>query len=657
MSFDVFDTCIVRRVGAPSELFHEVGQALARKAGIAFTEAFARQFVEWRAEAARRAHRRASREEPTLQEIWHQFGELFGRERLLDIDGPALELETENTWLHPIQQTRERVAQERAAGRRILFISDTYHPGSFVEDWLRNHGFAAAGDPVYVSAEAGRTKRSGTLFRHVLEREGLKPGELLHIGNDPVADLQVPERLGIQTELFTPSRLASIERLLLEKRPPDDRLWIRASAELKCRRLTQPGAKAAESATRTFVEQFLGPFCCAFSHWVLNKAAADGVKRLYFASRDARLLWPVCQLLARARNLPGDMRYLMVSRQALRLPLVTRLTPVDVPWVRESGAPATLARLLGNFELPYEEGASEWRRFRPEWKSDAALSTPLDWALFWRFLNTPKIQGRILAIAAERRRNARDYLAAQGMGDPVSTGYVDLGWFLGCQRGLNALRAELGRVEGLKGYYLGLKRSRLGPAEAGRATAVFYESPDDTIAPPHQAWLRRCYLLEQIVGLADHPSVKGYAGQGGVEFVGESTRDDLLLFKDVEIALLDYAAAFGDCWQAIAQDDSQLALFLGTLLRRFFDEPSSAAVETLRGISFSFEQGLPDSERLIAPFTWREAIKACGPFATEQPLRTSRLWPEASMRATPKSIRQLMQWARPAAPFGRVHHE
>ena len=352
-SFDVFDTCAVRRVGAPSDLFRVIGELLANRVGIVCDEVFAQEFVEARCEAERRAHRQSNREEATLQEIWHQLGVLFGPEKLQGIDGPALELEAENLSLCPIEPTRERIARERALGRQILFISDTHHPGSFLEHWLRTNGFASEKDRVYVSAEAGRTKRSGTLFHHVLEQERLQPAELLHIGNDPIADLQVPDRLGIRTELFTRSRLESLERLLLEKRPLRGQLWISTSAELKCRRLAQAGSNVAKSAHQTFVEQFLGPFCCTFGHWVLNKAAADGVERLYFASRDARLLWPVCQILARSRNLSVDLRYLMVSRQALRLPLVSQLTPAEVPWVRESRAPATLSRLLGNFELQY----------------------------------------------------------------------------------------------------------------------------------------------------------------------------------------------------------------------------------------------------------------------------------------------------------------
>jgi len=652
ISFDVFDTCAVRRVGPPSELFRAVAQALAKSLHVEFSDAYAEAFVESRCEAERRAHRHATREQVTLEEIWLELTSLLGQEELKGINGPALELAEETLSLCPIACTRERIAEERAQGMQIIFISDTYHPGSFIEQWLRNNRFSSEADRVYVSAEAGRTKRTGTLFRHVLERERLSPAELLHVGNDPLADVEAPARLGIRTELFTRSRLESIERLLLKERPLKGQLWIRTSAELKRRRLARPRGNAAASAQEKFVEQFLGPFCCAFGHWVLNRAQADGAERLFFASRDARLLWPVCQSLARSRNLAVDQRYLMVSRQALRLPLISELRPTAMPWLRESRAPATLSRLLGNFELKYAEYADEWRRFRPDWKEDAALATSLEWALFWRFLNLPKIKDRILETAGARRSAAKEYLQAQGVFDPQKAAYVDLGWFLGCQRGINALRAEMGAPDRMRGYYLGLKRSRLGPAEAGPAMALFYESPDDTMAPPHQAWLRRCYLLEQIVGIADHASVHSYGNQRMVQFVSEPDPANLSRFQKIETALLDYTAAFGEGWKAMAEDESQLPAFLATLLRDFFDHPTPAAVETLREISFSFEQGAADSERLIASYSWPEALKACLSRASARRIKASRVWPEACLQATPESIRHVLRYTDGARRLG-----
>lgn len=647
VSFDVFGTCAIRQVGAPSDLFRLTGQLLAERLGQPFTAEFSQDFVEWRTEAERRARRVALREEVTLAEIWQHLGALIGPERLHGLDGPALELEAERSTLRPIAPTRERIAAERAHGRRIIFISDSPLPADFLASWLRSHDFATGQDAVYVSSEVGQTKRSGLLFRHVLREEDVRPAALLHIGDDAIADGEMPRRLGIRTEPFSASYPRGVERLLLAERPPGDHVWTATAADLACARLAQPPRLAPPDAPDKLVERFLGPFLCAFGHWVLRRAAADGVARLYFASRDARLLWTACQVLARAQSPVPDLRYLLVSRHAVRVPCIVQVSPTELRWLRENLTAATLPHLLHRVELRYEACAAEWQRCAPGWRPDAVLQSPLQWATFWKFLTSPRISAAILANAATRRRHAEAYFAAQGLFEPVPSGFVDLGWFLSCQRGLHRILRRDTAPYPLRGYYLGLKRFRLGPDEAGPAASIFRESPEDTPVPRHLAWLGRHYLLEQIVGFADHPSVKAYGPDGTVEYVSPATSVDPAHFRKIEKAVADYAEQSGACWEAVARDDRQLELFLGTLLNRLLENPSPSSVEALRQISFCVDQGRPDSDRLVEPYTWPDALRAWLPGKPAP--RTargadSRWWPEASAVATPPAIRQVRYW-------------
>ena len=64
------------------------------------------------------------------------------------------------------------------------------------------HGIATADDPLYVSSELEMTKRTGELFKHVLEREGVQPGDLHHCGDSMVGDFLAARKLGIKAELF-----------------------------------------------------------------------------------------------------------------------------------------------------------------------------------------------------------------------------------------------------------------------------------------------------------------------------------------------------------------------------------------------------------------------------------------------------------------------
>ncbi|HWZ95164.1 MAG TPA: hypothetical protein VNW30_08225 [Opitutaceae bacterium] len=645
-SFDVFGTCLVRAVGPPSELFRLVGRMVGERLGTPRPEQFAEDFIEWRSEAERRARRRSMREEVRLQEIWLVLQAMLGPERCAALDGPTLELEAERSVLRPIIAARERILLERTRGNTILFISDTYLPGSFLIPLLRDFGLAAETDRVYLSSEVGLTKRSGSLFRHVLAAEQLPAPGLYHIGDNDVADAAVPRRLGIQTELFTASSPKTVERHLLWLRPPVDALWLRTAGAMATTRLSRPTRDSTATALEKFVSQFLGPFSCVFGHWVLRKAAEEGVTRLYFASRDARLQWQACRILAASDKRNLDLRYLYISRKAVMIPSISEVSAAGIPWLRRDLESPTLPRLLAKLDLDDDDFTAQWMRLNPGWKPDRPLESALEWTRFWKLLGSPQMSARIMDYVALRRRNAHAYFTSVGLLDAVPTGFVDLGWRLTCQAGINQIRRDSPNLPPLRGYYLALKRFRLGPAEAGEASAIFRESADDLPASPHLDWLRRSYLLDHIIGFADHPSVLAYGDQGRVEFVPSPQTAAAGHFHAIETTLADYVTTYGPSWEAIAHDDAQLQIFLSTLLNQLFQEPSRSCLHILRDISFSSKPGCVDAQSLMEPYGWPEILGSFLPrwlFGGRWP--DARFWPEASAAITSRPGRAALATA------------
>ena len=77
--------------------------------------------------------------------------------------------------------------------RRLLISSSlSYFISTFLrmynlrltEEILQNCGYDLADVPIYVSSEYGKTKRSGNLFRTVLEHEEVEASKILHIGDN-----------------------------------------------------------------------------------------------------------------------------------------------------------------------------------------------------------------------------------------------------------------------------------------------------------------------------------------------------------------------------------------------------------------------------------------------------------------------------------------
>src|SRR5262249_32763274 len=114
----------------------------------------------------------------------------------------------------PIQTGLALLEHARREGNRVVFISDMYLPGSAVHEILVRNGCWKDGDRLYVSCEVGATKRSGEMFRHVLETESIPANQMVHVGNDALSDVKIPRRLGIGAEPFLQGNLSVRENHL-----------------------------------------------------------------------------------------------------------------------------------------------------------------------------------------------------------------------------------------------------------------------------------------------------------------------------------------------------------------------------------------------------------------------------------------------------------
>jgi len=93
-----------------------------------------------------------------------------------------------------------RLERLRKAGARVVAVSDTYYSGEDLRKLLRTHGAEEALDAVYASADFGATKKSGRLFPLVLAAERVEPKDVLHLGDDRLADLDMPKAKGLSAQ-------------------------------------------------------------------------------------------------------------------------------------------------------------------------------------------------------------------------------------------------------------------------------------------------------------------------------------------------------------------------------------------------------------------------------------------------------------------------
>ena len=476
-SFDIFDTCLTRLVARPADAFWVLGERMLAHAGNA--KPTPDELTDFRLERMR-AEREARAKKPSgevvLADIYAEF-DWLERRGLSREWGMQAEIEMEHELLRPIAAARTRIRRARESGARVIFISDMYFPGKVLSAWLVEHGMARPEEPVYVSGEVDKSKKTGELFRWVAEREGLDFRRWRHVGDHPVSDLETPRRLGIQAEQWCPAELT----------PYEERAYCalgnvvvasRLAGTMRCVRIgggqesapekDTSGDKRADgdthessderlAAVRSMAVDIGAPLLVAFVLFVLRRARAAGVQRLYFLSRRGELPLKIARVFQ--EDFPEiELRYLYSSRWAWRPATYGR-------WCRELWDDLTdrrfplainaLIRVLGIDESDF---ADEFvARFAAEENSEA----------MFEWLSRPTVARAIDRSLAERRALVLAYLEQEGLWDKSRIGMVDDGWSGKVQRDLRRLLHMKGNAPDLQGYFFGLGGYRLPQEECG----------------------------------------------------------------------------------------------------------------------------------------------------------------------------------------------
>ena len=180
ISFDIFDTLLLRPFVKPTDLFyvmerdeHCEGFAQARIAG------------EQRAQAKVRA---AGRAEATLDEIYHGIPEW---EKLKDA-----EIKAEKRFLTVNPEMLVVYEKAKSLGKKVIITSDMYMPVGVLQDILTSKG-VVGWDGFYVSSECQLQKCTGTVYEKILNDVGAGADKILHIGDNNYSDVIRANEKGI----------------------------------------------------------------------------------------------------------------------------------------------------------------------------------------------------------------------------------------------------------------------------------------------------------------------------------------------------------------------------------------------------------------------------------------------------------------------------
>lgn len=314
VSFDVFDTLVMRRVLYPADVFHLVeAEAQDDRQG----------FARARAEAEQSLYREGT--VANIHQIYERLQQMLQLPDEQREQWKASELAMEKKCLLPRQSVCDALRYAADKGKEIYLVSDMYLPGDIMHKLLREAGVPTeAVRELIVSCDHGMTK-SGGLFGVLRKATGTK--RILHIGDSPDWDGRCAAAGGVDDIFLIESAAVMLEdsyasELLLHDGKLANRVRI---GEFIARQLNDPflfartqgrfevnsGYEAAYS--------FFSSIICTFYAWVLEKAKELQMDHILFSSRDGYLLWTMAKcLMSKAADWP-KMHYFYTSRAVASL--------------------------------------------------------------------------------------------------------------------------------------------------------------------------------------------------------------------------------------------------------------------------------------------------------------------------------------------------
>jgi predicted HAD superfamily hydrolase/glycosyltransferase involved in cell wall biosynthesis len=181
---------------------------------------------------------------------------------------------------------------EKGGTPPTVFTSDFYMGSDFIMKLLASQeldGYFVRG---YSSSDTYRNKRSGELFAHLLHEFSVSPAEVVHIGDNAHADVEVPQRMGLRTGHYVqPAELAvrSVQKHAYETHLQGDHSahYADLQAKLAAVQRTWAGEKKFD-LERAGVG--LAPIAASFILNVLEVALRFNSKSIYFFTREGQFL-------------------------------------------------------------------------------------------------------------------------------------------------------------------------------------------------------------------------------------------------------------------------------------------------------------------------------------------------------------------------------
>lgn len=203
VSFDIFDTLIVRPLYDPVDLYVFLDKPFAQLTDnpVLF------DVIRVEGEALARSHYSETwgYEDITIDEIYSFISEHYGIGRRVTDQIRDLEINLEYRFCQIRAAGLELFEYAKYIGKHVVLISDMYLDRKNVERILKKNHIDGY-EKLYISCENRALKWNGGLYIKALNDLGITSGEMIHIGDTWKSDIEGAQTAGIRSIFFPKAR-------------------------------------------------------------------------------------------------------------------------------------------------------------------------------------------------------------------------------------------------------------------------------------------------------------------------------------------------------------------------------------------------------------------------------------------------------------------
>lgn len=430
VSFDIFDTLLLRNVIHPTDIFKavEVEYNLNAQSHI--------EFYSLRVKAEDDARRLSIEEDITFDEIYQCLEKELGP---IAEELKYLEIDVEEKFLTANVEMKEVYDWARSMNKKIFIISDMYLPVDVIKELLEINGFEQY-DRIYVSSELMKTKASGSIYPYIRETEHIASDvKWLHIGDNYHSDVITAEA----------NRVEGYHYPKLQEREKIEAIESLGDSIVRAIQLKHKYSYTSQDYWYRFGADHVSSVYIGLMNWM--KEQLRGKDNIYFLARDGYIPYKLYDILTQYDTQLPKGKYLYASRRAFIYPqllYVNRAEALEVLTAYNGGLnqKITLQEIMDNIGLDSEYYTSTISNYNFSSFNETINESNLKDAK--NFLAS--IWSDIEVVLQRELSLLEKYLEESGVGNVEVVNIFDIGW-----RGSTQLALQKILRKPVRGYYFG----------------------------------------------------------------------------------------------------------------------------------------------------------------------------------------------------------